>query len=52
MIVSETIVVRLYGVVPAEQRAETVHSLQRTSSPDSYPVVETLSALAAWKVAA
>jgi hypothetical protein len=45
--------VQLYGAVPVQQRAETVHSLQITTAPTPvFQVVDTLSALATWKVAA
>ncbi len=43
---------QLYGVVPVQQRAETVHSLQVSANVDRSRVMSTLSALAAWKVAA
>jgi hypothetical protein len=48
----QTNAIQLYGVVPVQQRAETVHSLQVTVSPDSSPVINALSAVAAWKAAA
>jgi hypothetical protein len=51
-IVVQTNAVQLYGAVPVQQRAETVHTLQITANGDLSPVANTLSALAAWKVAA
>ena len=47
---SGTDVVRVYGVVPVKERADTVHSMEATLAlVDSPEVSDTLSAVAAWK---